>query len=152
MRLPGTTPPTARVHLLLSPLNFSSETCHRLKQYRNAWPWKLKVPPNSLPPPPQKASVVTGLFNRQQTLCLRTSLRIGPSPYFQSCLPRGVFPLRFQPPVNVLPAAFGGVGLLLLPDTALTCSCLLVIGLLSAVRWWASGGPETSSPQRVPSG
>ena len=77
---PAQHPPTARVHLLLSPLNFSSETCHRFKQYRNVWPWKLKVPPNSLPPPPQKASVVTGLFNRQRTLCLRTSLRIGPSP------------------------------------------------------------------------
>ena len=34
-----------------------------------------------VPPPPQKASVVTGLFSRQQTLCLRTSLRLHPSPY-----------------------------------------------------------------------
>ena len=68
----------------------------------------------------------------------------------QSCFPRGVLALCFRPALEVSSASFAGVGLLLLlPDAALTRSRLLIVRLLSAVRRWASGGPQTSSPQRM---
>lgn len=77
----GQNPLTARTTSPSFPLYFPSEICYRFKWYRDAWPWRPKAPPNSLPPPAQKASVVTGLFSRQRALCLRTSLRVHPSPY-----------------------------------------------------------------------
>lgn len=91
---------------------------------------------------------MTCLSTRQRILCFEALLAYGCIfSFFKVVFLEACF---LSTSLKILPVAFAGVGLfLLLPDSGLTCSYLLIVGLTSVVRGGHPDGLEISSAQTM---